>query len=63
MLNFSYSLFRHHVVQVVCVTLEAEDLLLDPGDALIVELMAIGLEIAKQVTGRTSATAVESEGT
>jgi len=36
------------------------DLLLAQGDALIVELMVIGLETAKLVTGRTSVTAVES---
>lgn len=50
-----------HGVQVVHVTMVAEDHHLDQAGALIVELMATGLEIVKQVTGRTSVTAVESE--
>lgn len=50
-----------HEVQVVHVILVAEDRLLDQGDASIVELMATGLGIAKQVTGRISVTAVENE--
>lgn len=53
--------FRDHGVQVVHVTMVAEDHHLDQAGALIVELMATGLEIVKQVTGRTSVTAVESE--
>lgn len=44
----------------VLVTLVGEDLPLDQGDALTVELMVIGPEIAKLVIGRINVTAVES---
>lgn len=42
------------------VSILAEVLHLDQAAALIVELMAIGLAIAKLVIGRTSVTAVEN---
>lgn len=46
---------------VVFVNILVEVLLLDRDAVSIVELMDIGLETAKQVTGRTSAIAVGKE--
>lgn len=43
------------------VSILAEALLQDQGAVSIVDLMAIGLEIARQVTGRTSVIAVGNE--
>lgn len=47
--------------QVGLVIILAEVLLRDQGAALTVELMAIGLEIAKMGTGRISVTDVGTE--
>lgn len=51
------------MVLVDLVSILGEVLLPDQGAALIVELMAIGLEIARLGTGRISVIAVEKEAT
>lgn len=63
MLKVFWLAFRGHGVLVDLVSILVEVLLLDQGAALIVGLMAIGLEIARLGTGRTSVTAVGNEAT